>query len=169
MPGLGHSAAAPGWGARGLFAWASTGLQRNFLVPPSGTDPSRKPRSMPAWALLAALWQRERGGCKSSDQPSAQKCTRRDRNIKLKGGTEGQVALSSPRPFPRLQVDNTGHSKVRTDAPTKGKRSCQPRGRVVSLPLSLRAAPCSSPRQVLPAATLSCRALSPRASRALWT
>lgn len=31
------------------------------------------------------------------------------------------------------------------------------------------AAPRSSPRQVLPAATLSCRALSPLASRALWT
>lgn len=83
--------------------------------------------------------------------------------------TEGQVALSSPRPFPRLQGDNTGHSKVRTDAPTKGKRSCQPRGWVVPLPLSPRAAPRSSPLQVLPAATFSCRALSPRASRALWT
>lgn len=30
---------------------------------------------------------------------------------------EGQVALSSPRPFLPLQGDNTGHGEMRTDAP----------------------------------------------------
>lgn len=84
--GPARSAASPGWGPRGLFVWTSTGLQRNFLVPPSGTDPSRKPSSMPAWALPAALWQGERGGCKNSDQLSARKHTHTQTEISGRKG-----------------------------------------------------------------------------------
>lgn len=53
---------------------------------------------------------------------------------------EGQVALSSPR----LQGDNTGHGRMRRDAPAKGRRSCQPRG-VVPLLLSPEGCPPSPP------------------------
>lgn len=104
--GPGCSAAAPGWGTRGLFVWASTGLQRNFLVPPSGIDPSRKPSSMPACALPAALWQGERGGCKSSDQPSTHQHThtRAEISSRKEGlfatGRTGCPLQPSPLPSP---------------------------------------------------------------------
>lgn len=53
--------------------------------------------------------------------------------------------------------------------PPRANRAASPAGVLCPCLCVPRSAPRSSPRQVLPAATLSCRALSPLASRVLWT
>lgn len=138
----------------------SAGLQRNFLVPPSGIDPSRKPSRLPALGFACCSLARGERGMRKQRPPHSPSLHIHIQRYQAERRDcwplEGQVAPSSLRPFPWLQGDSTGHSETRNDAPAKGCPSCHPHRRDVLLtPAGCpppAPAPRSSPRQVPPAA-----------------